>query len=227
MRKLLTAALCGLLSSTTLIACGSDDDDDKKAATGGTGGTGGGGTGGATGGAGGATGGTAGATGGTAGSTGGTAGSGGALPTGQIDRMGRPAISTALITAANKDGYNQAAPAAWAGFATEIETSLDTIDGLDGDKTNGLLAATRSVLAGVIADDQLQIDISVADCDGAYLGLELGVPAKCGGRTLAQDVVDTTLQSLVDATGTTKVSDDAGPNDKPFTDAFPYLAAPH
>jgi hypothetical protein len=226
MKNLITLAFCGLLSSTMVIACGSDDDD-KKPATGGTGGATGG-QGGATGGQGGATGGTAGTSGsgGATGGQGGTSGAGG-LPTGQIDRMGRPAISTALIATANKDAYNQAAPAGWAAFATEIETSLDTIDGLDGDKTNGLLAATRSVLAGVIADDQVQIDISVADCDGAYLGLELQVPNKCGGRTLAQDVVDTTLQALVDASGTTKVSDDAGPNDKAFTDAFPYLAAPH
>ncbi len=205
-----------------LIGCG-DDDDDKKAATGGTGGSTGG-AGGATGGAGSATGGAGGATGGAGGATG---GAGGALPTGQIDRNGRPAISTALIAAANKDAYNQAAPAAWASFATEIETALDTIDGLDGDKTNGLLASTRSALAGVIADDQLQIDLTIADCDGAYLALELATPNKCGGRTLDQDVVDTTLQSLVDATATTKVSDDVSANDKANTDAFPYLAAPH
>ena len=59
----------------------------------------------------------------------------------QIDRAGRPAISTALVAtfAATlperneaRDRYNQALPATWASFAPEVTTSLGILDALNG-----------------------------------------------------------------------------------------------
>ncbi len=165
---------------------------------------------------------------GSSGGAAGAAGGGGGLSVGQVDRMGRPGINTALIPSDKKDAYNKEPEASWASsYASDIEASLAAVDGLDGDAQNGLLASQRSVLAGVIANDQLTIDISIDDCDGAYLALELQVPNKCGGRTLDEDVMDKTLQSLVDASATTKVTDAIDANDVAFSDAFPYLAAPH
>jgi hypothetical protein len=213
-------------AALALVGCGDGDGDG-----GGSGGLGGSSGAGATGGsgatAGGAgTGGGAGS-GGSGGGTAGAAGSGGGLQTGPIDRIGRPAVATALIPSGDKDAYNKAPQSSWASFASAIEASLDAVDGLDGDKTNGLLAANRAALAQLLADDQLQIDISVDDCAGAYLALELGIAGKCGGRTLEEDVVDKTLQALVDASGTTTVTDAVDQNDKAFSATFPYLAAPH
>lgn len=216
-----------LVASVGLVGCG--DDDEPKKSTSGGGGTGGG------------TGGTGGSTGGSAGSSGGTAGAGGSgggtLPTGQIDRIGRPAVATALIPSAKKDAYNQAAQTQWATYATDIESSLDALDNLDGQAGNSIAGVTgigNAVLGGVLANDQLIIDISIDDCDGGYLAQEIATvtstPAtKCGGRTLSQDVVDVTLQALVDfgSPPGVLVSDDVDANDKAFTDTFPYLATPH
>jgi hypothetical protein len=219
-----------LLSSFALAGCSDDEEDGSGGAGGSTGGTAGSGATGGSAGSG-ATGGSAGsgATGGSAGSTGGSAGSAGdgGLQTGQVDRKGRPGIATALIGSANKNAYNQSPKAQWSTYATEIEASLASVDGLDGDNTNGLLAASRSVLAGIIADDQLKVDIAIDDCTDGYLAIELGSTTNCGGRTLQEDVMDKTLQSLVDASGTTTVTDAVDANDKVVSDAFPYLAEPH
>ncbi len=225
--KIKNSILGSMLLVAGLALAGCSDDDDGGGGKSGSSGSGGSAASGGSAGA--STGGAAGngTGGGTGGGSSGAAGSGGGLQTGQIDRMGRPAVATALIPSDKKDAYNAAPQSAWATFASDMETALDTVDGLDGDKTNGLLAANRAALAGLLADDQLQIDISIDDCDGAYLAIELQVAGKCGGRTLAEDIADKTLQALVDASGTTTVTDAVDTNDKPFTDAFPYLATPH
>ena len=148
------------------------------------------------------------------------------LPTGQIDRMGRPAINTALISSENKDAYNQSSPAEGAQFIDEMTAALAFVDGLDGNDTNGLLADSRADLAGLLAADVLLINTAIDNCSGGYLALELGLEGNCGGRTLEQDVIDTTLQALVDASGTVTVTDAVDNNDLPFNAAFPYLPAP-
>jgi hypothetical protein len=145
------------------------------------------------------------------------------LPQGQIDRMGRPAINTALIPSARKDEFNQAGPGDGAGFVADVVASLTAIDGLDGDNTTGLLADNREGLANLLLADFLTVDISQDNCDGGYLALELGVAANCGGRTLEQDVIDVTLQALV---GNPGVTDAVDATEAPFSNDFPYLAAP-
>src|SRR5205085_5139216 len=65
------------------------------------------------------------------------------LPTGQIDRMGRPAINTALVSADLKDEYNKLST--YGGMPSmaiqkSFNDSLIFIDGLDG-KTDWTLAS--------------------------------------------------------------------------------------
>lgn len=145
--------------------------------------------------------------------------------TGQIDRMGRPGINTALIdllaSTGKKDQYNRAVdPAGWAAaFQSEMQANLTALDTLDGTSGNAVLGAAP--LAGVLVDDRLQINTSVAACD-AYLAVELGVTANCGGRTLARDVIDDTLGAVVGP----GVSDNV-PNDSTFLETFPFLGAPN
>lgn len=165
----------------------------------------------------------------------------------QIDRMGRPAISTALImtfsgddAAKNdrKDAYNAAAAADWAGFQANIAGSLGILDSLDTDCGNQLLADDGDAdgryngLAGVLVDDQLYVHADRGTC-GTYLGLEAEVvgvldpdTGGCGGRTPADDVIDRTY-SAVAAGLLTGVDDTITENDVDFLDAFPYLAPPH
>lgn len=146
------------------------------------------------------------------------------LSLGQIDRMGRPGINTALIdllaSTGKKDAYNRAEdPAAWAAeFQSEIASNLAALDTLDGTTGNTLLPPAS--LAPVLVDDRLLVDTSVASCD-AYLAVELGVADQCGGRTLARDVIDDTLGAIVGP----GVSDNVA-NDSTFLADFPFIGAP-
>lgn len=144
---------------------------------------------------------------------------------GQIDRMGRPAVNTALIGADRKDIYNMATdPATWAAsFQTEMAAALDFVDGLEGMTGNALLGDSTA-LAGVLVDDRLVVAVDVSACD-QYLAVELGDTANCGGRTLSMDVMDTTLDALV-AFGA-GVGDGVDSNDREFLGDFPFLATPN
>ncbi len=133
----------------------------------------------------------------------------------QIDRMGRPAVNTALTdpfgtvagssTDAVKDAYNaESNPALWASkFKTDIETNLAILDAADtvcgnsvGVMGDGVDAGNRyDFIAGVLADDELYVNSASGTC-GLYLAVEanaLGLSAAagdCGGRTPLEDVID-------------------------------------
>jgi hypothetical protein len=108
-----------------------------------------------------------------------------------IDRMGRPAINTALnqtfnpidvSKGAGKDAYNaEGNPANWATLMVEgkpitreFAANLAIIDALDGVCGNQLLAGGDSTgdaglteyakLASVLVDDELYVDTSIGDC---------------------------------------------------------------
>ena len=119
----------------------------------------------------------------------------------QIDRMGRPAINTALIASSRKDDFNLGAPADDpANFGAEVQAAIESLNG--GDSSHA--AAVTSVLL----PDVLTFDTS--DPTGFL-----------NGRQLADDVIDAELDLLTQG-GLT--SDLVGANDVPFRSAFPYLA---
>jgi len=263
----------GVCLGVVVSGCSSDDDASGSDGSGGSGavGSGGsdaGGSGGSDAGSGGAgatgSGGSGSSTGGSGGSTsgagtaGGDGGSGGgstdAKPRGadhpptlgaQIDRMGRPAIATALIATFNpdadakgmrKDEYNAAEPDAWSDFEDDMRANLAILDGLDENCGNQLLADasdTRyATLASILADDRLYVLSTTGEC-GVYLGLEGEIAGalaagdgKCGGRSLDDDVIERSY-SLLAAGLLTGVDDTITENDKENADEFPFLAAPH
>lgn len=145
-------------------------------------------------------------------------------PPPQVDRMGRPAINTALIdllaSTGKKDQYNQAEKiSTWSPmFESEMAGNLAALDTLDGVVGNNLLPPV--VLASVLVDDRLIIDVSEPVCD-AYLAVELGVP-QCGGRTLERDVIDDTFGAVVGPGVSDFVS-----NDNSFLADFPFLGNPN
>ncbi|HEY1958058.1 MAG TPA: hypothetical protein VGH28_20695 [Polyangiaceae bacterium] len=160
----------------------------------------------------------------------------------QVDRMGRPAINTALNHAFDstsaagtaKDAYNaDKNVSGWAAaYTPEFEHNLAILDGLDQTCGNqvGYSNGSYAALAGLTADDRLYIDTSVATCT-TYLGVELkalGITqtADCGGRKLSYDVIDETYSAV--AAGTLSgVTDNVGPvAAKTNGTTFPYLAAP-
>lgn len=175
----------------------------------------------------------------------------------QIDRMGRPAVNTALTnpfgliqpsTDAVKDAYNaEGNPAMWQSkFMTDIQTNLAVLDSADtvcgnsvGVMGDGVDAGNRySFIAGVLADDELYVNTGTGTC-GLYLAVEataLGLNAAagdCGGRTPAEDVVDESYTLLTAGVAAYlgnqhAVTDGIDAGDHaPSTTDFPFLQAPN
>jgi uncharacterized protein DUF4331 len=187
-----------------------------------------------------------------AGGTTGAGGTGGASgpPTlgAQIDRIGRPAINTAIsdpfdsdatMHGTKQDAYNVATPATGSTFEGPFEANLAILDGLDTVCGNQFAAdmtktdATRyKALADVLVDDQLYVDTSSGSCT-TYLGVEANATGiipntDCGGRTLTEDVVDESY-SLLAIGATSGVTDGVAADDtvSAQTATFPFLAPPH
>jgi hypothetical protein len=167
----------------------------------------------------------------------------------QMDRMGRPAINTALNHAFDPDETaKQAAKDAWnendekstwqTAFGADVRASLGILDGIDAVCGNQLGAdlvptARYSALAGLLADDELYVNSapSPAGTCGAYLAVEanaLGILANddCGGRVMSYDVIETSYSTL--AAGTLGGVDDTIENEAVPSDpsTFPFLADP-
>ncbi len=170
----------------------------------------------------------------------------------QIDRMGRPAVNTALTNPYGVSGaqasdttditrgfYNaDADPTKWgANWTPAITANLAVLDGLDGTVAGGqkcgnqfaYTAANKyTTLATVLANDALLMDTTKTTCS-QYLAVEVGLVSgvaatTCGGRTLSYDVVDTTYSALA-AGVLTGVSDGIAEVTKPAA-AFPYFQPP-
>jgi hypothetical protein len=162
----------------------------------------------------------------------------------QIDRVGRPGVSTILIDAYNagamadltRDNYNHdATQASWATtWSEKIRASAAIWDALDTQCGNTLGAAagpasasTYSATAALFADDQLYVDAGGTGCT-QYMAVELGASGQfsdgsCGGRIPAYDTTDVTLSLLV-------VGSESGLGDgvslSAGSDTFPFLADP-
>ncbi len=166
----------------------------------------------------------------------------------QIDRMGRPAVSTATVGtfmpdgAARddlKDGYNaNADPSTWVSMYRDgIADMIAILDGADtvcgnqlGYDASAGVASAYDFLAALLADDRLIIDSTTGMCP-EYLGYEaevLGVVSEggCGGRTPNHDVVDRSYSVLIN--GSLGDLGDAVDGDNVTHDenTFPFLAAP-
>jgi hypothetical protein len=173
----------------------------------------------------------------------------------QIDRMGRPAINTALNNVFNadpatqgaaKDKYNQDSDQANWGktYIGETSKNLAILDSLDGVCGNQLFADSDAgsagpnfpnlkvygTLGGVTADDRLWLNAAGTSCD-VYLAVEANATkfspnTDCGGRALKYDVIDITYSAA--ALGAIAGGTDGIDADpiKTAATAFPFLAAP-
>ncbi|MFT5583322.1 MAG: hypothetical protein ACI9VR_000900 [Cognaticolwellia sp.] len=142
----------------------------------------------------------------------------------RVDRVGMPAINTAVI--ASKDAYNQADPAddANGDFVAEIVASLNFLHGALDDDLTGLGLTPCDVdtcvaqAAPLVVPDTLQIDTT-------------GTAGFPNGRGLEDPVIDVTLAVvLLDLSvhsAVTLVGVNPTANDKAFQATFPYLAPAH
>ncbi len=146
----------------------------------------------------------------------------------QVDRIGMPAINTAVIS--SKDDYNQASPADdIAGtFVPEIVANLTGLHAALDDDLTGL------GLQPCLVDDCVAqaAPLVVPDAIGIDPAGAAGFP---NGRLPADPVVDVTLAVVLldltapgqDAALFAGLPLNPPANDVAFEDGFPYLAAPH
>ena len=117
----------------------------------------------------------------------------------QIDRIGRPAINTALIPSARKDEFNLGSPDQdFANFGGDVNASITGLS----DQANA------DALTGILLPDVLTLDTSNP---AGFLN----------GRQLADDVIDAELNLL---SAGAVLGDGVDSNDVPFRSSFPYLA---
>jgi len=167
----------------------------------------------------------------------------------RVDRAGAPAVSTALVSSAMKNAYNDDdpsddvtgdAPGKWAG---EFIASLDALhaavgmtSGLTLDEqltgagltpcSSGADCATQEIAAGVPVYSFIIPDVITLNTN-----MPAGFP---NGRQLSDPVMDVVLALvLLDLDGTHSVGTLGGlplnptANDVPFEATFPYVADPH
>ena len=122
----------------------------------------------------------------------------------QFDRVGRPAINTALIPKEMKNAFNSGFPANdFEDFGNIVQTS---IEGLNGGDT-----ATAATLTSILLPDVLPSNL--ADPSGFL-----------NGRGLTDDVIDAELNLLSNGDVTGDMVDS---NDVSFKNRFPFLADAH
>ena len=132
-----------------------------------------------------------------------------------IDRMGRPAIATALIPDGQEDAFNATAPADdRATWGDEVKAALLALSGLDGTPYTD---AQAQGITDILLPDILTLDTSSS---AGFLN----------GRRLQDDVIDTELTVVTGGLfgGSPVLTSDCVPaNDNAFSASFPYLAAPN
>jgi len=135
----------------------------------------------------------------------------------QVDRMGVPAVNTALIPFPRKNEYNAATPVddAKGRFAADIVATL---------KALGTNATYIGILANVavVHGDYLRLDLSKAN-SGPSGGNNAGAGFP-NGRRPADDTIDTILTLVANGT---PLGDHVDGNDVPLGNSFPFFAPPH
>lgn len=137
----------------------------------------------------------------------------------QKDQMGRPAINTVFMSAAQKDQFNMTPPSMMPGIF--MQTIVDKLTAFG--YTQNALGQDKNTFAGLLSSDVLNVKTSGTTTffDGTNV---------LTGRALGDDVIDTELLLIFGGpTGMSNpglTSDHVNGNDKVFLTQFPYLATP-
>ncbi len=139
---------------------------------------------------------------------------------GQVDRMGRPAINTVFNAGTDKDAFNHGVPSNdYANFSDNVIGVLQTFSGLD---TEGSYTDAQAMgLAHVLLPDVLTYDTSTS------------AVGPLNGRALSDDVIDIELNittggyPFAGRNGSGAIGTDCvGPHSDTLS-SFPYLGMPH
>lgn len=141
---------------------------------------------------------------------------------GQLDRMGIPAINTVFSnTDGEKDTFNKGAP------ATDVASYLSTVT----TRTQGLRDAVDAVLNGPVGpeDNGPLGNLTAAQVAGALIPdivtINFANPVQFpNGRQLTDDVIDVALKLVLNRNA--GITDAISANDKTFGTTFPFFADP-
>lgn len=154
-----------------------------------------------------------------------------------LDRIGRPEIANiALQSNAGpdlRDGLNSVPaltlPAPFKSTVrARLRENLDRYDAMDPSPYQ----SDKDVLADILAEDYLTIDIALSCAGARYFDLETAAlegrqATHCGGRPLAQDIIDSVYGLLIRGSARDGIADGAANPTRPSSADFPYLAAPN
>lgn len=153
-----------------------------------------------------------------------------------LDRVGRPEIANVALQSNEgvdlRDAINSVPalnlPEPLRGIVlARLRQNLDRYDAMD----SALYSTDKDALSEILADDFLTIDPTLP-CEGArYFDLEAAAlgrttATRCGGRPLAQDIVDSVYGLLIRGNAQEGISDGVSQPTRAALPDFPYLAEP-
>lgn len=154
-----------------------------------------------------------------------------------LDRVGRPEIANIALQSNEGDDLRDAMNAFPALIFPEqfrgtiwarLRENLDRYDAMDPAP----YAVNKDALAEILADDYLTIDPSLP-CEGArYFDLEAAAlertsATRCGGRPLAQDIIDSVYGLMIRGNARDGIADGVSQPTRAALADFPYLAEPN
>ena len=142
----------------------------------------------------------------------------------QIERLGNPLVSEALIAKREHGHHNTIGPSQDQAAFTDDLVAFVT-------QTAGRSSTLANTIASVLLPDMLVVQTSRPGSTAGWL--TWAVADGYGGRRLEDDVVDVALMAvfgpLLDPASTIAClsTDNVDANDRAFATTFPYLAAPN
>jgi hypothetical protein len=157
---------------------------------------------------------------------------------GRLDRVGRPEITNVSLNARDKadlrDSFNHEIPFQNSSSFTDkykvrLLNNITFYDSIDGktDWNQG----QKDILASVLVDDFLVVDVSKPCAKNSFLEIERsivegGSHQTCGGRRPNDDIMDVLYRLYFNAGKGALVSDGVNAPYRPISHQFPYLAGP-
>ena len=142
----------------------------------------------------------------------------------QEDQMGRPSINTIFVADGSRDDFNVTIPSNMqADFQEMFQFRLTDTTGLNPSYTTNVLGLNAEEFTTLLSKDVLWL---AQTGNTTYSnGIEVMT-----GRTLQDDVIDTTLLWIFGGPDGTEnpglITDGVPTNDATFSNSFPYLAVP-
>jgi hypothetical protein len=132
----------------------------------------------------------------------------------------------------NQEDPFQPAPYYLGAYRARLNANLAVLDGIDGKIDWPLQPDGTHPLTELYLGDYQVVDVAKAYAEDSYLEIEQALlqgraHTTCGGRSLNDDAVDTSLTFVVKGGNGERISDGVDQATVRASDSFPYLASPN